>query len=67
MNLYSKRIIFFIGVIILVLGVVFSLQSQSILGPKSSFMYNNGDCGIYGTVLCLIGIFMITSGIFLRK
>jgi len=50
-----------IGMIIFVMGLIFHLQGQSIVGPESSFMYANPQWISYGTQIAIIGI--IISGI----
>ena len=61
----SKGIIIF-GVTILVLGVIFNLQGQSIVGPQSSFMYSNPDWITYGLQIMFVGIGIIVSGIIIQ-
>ena len=55
-----------IGVIITILGVIFHLQGQSIVGPESSFMYKNPDWITYGMQIAIVGIIIIISGIILK-
>ena len=61
----SKGIIIF-GVTILVLGIIFHLQGQSIVGPQSSFMYSNPDWITYGLQIMFVGIGIIVSGIIIQ-
>ena len=61
----SKGIIIF-GVTILVLGIIFHLQGQSIVGPQSSFMYSNPDWITYGLQIMFVGIGIIASGIIIQ-
>jgi len=37
-----------IGIIVIIFGIVFFLQGQSVVGPKSSFMYSNPQWIING-------------------
>ena len=55
-----------IGVIITILGVIFHLQGQSIVGPESSFMYKNPDWITYGMQIAIVGIIIIISGITIK-
>jgi len=57
------------GTIISILGLVFHLQGQSIVGPESSFMYSNPDWVTYGIQIIIIGIviFAIGFGVSLMK
>ena len=61
----SKGITIF-GAVILVLGTIFHLQGQSIVGPESSFMYSNPQWITYGIQIALIGSIIIVSGILIR-
>jgi len=50
------------GVIILIFGLIFHLQGQSVIGPKSSFMYSNPDWITYGIQIAIVGIIIIVVG-----
>ena len=58
--------IILIGGIIIGLGLVFIAQSSSLLGPSSSFMYNNADWTTYGSIVVAIGIVMCSIGLLTR-
>ena len=51
-----------IGVIIVIFGLVFHLQGQSVLGPESSFMYSNPDWVTYGIQIVIVGIIIVVVG-----
>ena len=53
-----------LGLIILILGIIFYLQSKSLVGPKRSFMYNNSNWTINGFVVILIGISLLVLSFF---
>ena len=55
-----------IGIIILILGIIFHLQGQSIVGPESSFMYSNPEWITYGMQIAIVGIIVIAAGIGIR-
>ena len=55
-----------IGTIILILGVLFHLQGQSIVGPETSFMYSNPEWITYGIQIIISGIIIIGIGIAIR-
>ena len=63
-----KRVILLIiiGVIVSIFGIVFSLQSQEIIGPETSFMYSNPDWSTYGLQITVLGIVIIGSGIVIK-
>ncbi|MEO2264599.1 MAG: hypothetical protein ABGW49_01795 [Nitrosopumilus sp.] len=58
----ARRILLSIGTMITILGVVFHLQGQSIVGPKSSFMYSNPDWVTHGIQIIVVGIIIIGVG-----
>jgi uncharacterized membrane protein YidH (DUF202 family) len=52
-----------IGIIILIFGLIFHLQGQSVIGPESSFMYSNPDWVTYGIQIVIVGIIIVGTGI----
>ncbi len=52
-----------IGAIILIFGLIFHLQGQSVIGPESSFMYSNPEWIIYGIQIVIVGIIIVAAGI----
>jgi hypothetical protein len=55
-----------IGTIVLILGIIFHLQGQSIVGPPSSFMYANPDWISYGTQIAIVGAIILGIGIAIK-
>ncbi|MBL7001261.1 MAG: hypothetical protein ISR80_00645 [Nitrosopumilus sp.] len=55
-----------IGSIILIFGIIFHLQGQSVIGPESSFMYSNPDWITYGIQIAITGIIIVAVGIGIR-
>jgi uncharacterized membrane protein len=55
-----------IGIIVIVLGIIFHLQGQAIVGPESSFMYSNPEWITYGLQILIVGILIIGFGIGLK-
>ena len=56
------------GIIVMIFGIVFQFQGHGVIGPESSFMYENPswiDNGIYigmiGVIIILIGYFVETK------
>lgn len=54
------------GTIISILGIIFHLQGQSIIGPESSFMYANPEWENYGFQIAIGGIIIAFAGIAIR-
>jgi len=55
-----------IGTIVLIFGLIFHLQGQSVIGPESSFMYSNPDWITYGIQISIVGIIIVMAGIGIR-
>jgi uncharacterized membrane protein len=55
-----------VGIIFIVLGIIFHLQGQAIVGPESSFMYSNPEWITYGLQISIVGILIIGFGIILK-
>ena len=60
------RVIVFIGTIIFILGIIFHLQGQSMVGPESSFMYANPEWVSYGIQIAISGIIISGVGISIK-
>ncbi len=56
-----------IGVIIAILGMIFAAQSQTLIGPTASFMYNNPDWLTFGFIIASLGIIVIIMGFISRR
>jgi hypothetical protein len=61
MKTVSKTLIV-LGIIVFALGVVFSLQSKSVVGPTSSFMYDNPEWTVNGSIVIASGLVMVALG-----
>ena len=59
----TGKYIIIIGLILIIAGIVFTLQSKSIVGPSSSFMYQNPEWTVNGFVIIAIGTIMSVFGI----
>jgi hypothetical protein len=51
------------GVVIMIMGVIFHLQGQSLVGPESSFMYSNPQWITYGIQIAVLGGIVLAVGI----
>ena len=56
-----------IGIIVLISGIVFSLQGQAVVGPESSFMYSNPEWITYGQWIVIVGVMILAVGIVISK
>ena len=57
------KILVIIGILAGIAGLAFTAQSKSIVGPESSFMYNNPQWTINGYVIFGVGLAIIFSGV----
>ena len=55
-----------IGIIIFILGTIFYLQGESVVGPESSFMYANPEWKSYGIHIAISGIIISGTGIVIK-
>jgi mannose/fructose/N-acetylgalactosamine-specific phosphotransferase system component IIC len=60
------NVIVLVGTIIFILGIIFHLQGQSIVGPESSFMYANPEWVSYGIQIAVSGIAILGVGISIK-
>ena len=65
MNVGKSIII--LGIIVIVTGMVFYLQGQSVVGPESSFMYSNPEWITNGQWIAIVGIIILAGGIVISK
>ena len=57
------KTVIIVGVAVIIFGVIFQLQGQSIVGPESSFMYSNPEWINHGLHISIFGAIMIGVGI----
>jgi uncharacterized membrane protein YidH (DUF202 family) len=55
------RALILIGLVIIILGIIFLLQSKSSLGPSTSFMYSNPEWTVNGYIIIAVGV--IVTGV----
>jgi len=55
------------GIILVVFGIIFNFQGQGMVGPESSFMYQNEDWIDYGIVISMVGVISILIGYVVEK
>ena len=55
------------GIIIMSFGIVFQFQGQGVIGPESSFMYENPSWIDNGIYIGMIGVIIILIGYFVEK
>ena len=55
------------GIIIMIFGIVFQFQGNGVIGPESSFMYENPSWIDNGIYIGMIGVIIILIGYFVEK
>ena len=61
----TEKYLIIIGLILIIAGIVFTMQSKSIVGPSSSFMYKNPDWTVNGYAIIIVGTLIGAAGIIL--
>ncbi len=56
-----------IGVILVIFGIIFNFQGQGVVGPESSFMYQNQEWIDYGVMISMMGVILILIGYVVEK
>jgi hypothetical protein len=62
---YIGKAVTLSGLVMVVLGNIFILQSKSVVGPTSSFMYSNSEWTINGYIIVTTGIIISALGVIL--
>ena len=60
---YLSKILIVVGSILIIAGLLFTAQSESIVGPQSSFMYSNPEWTVNGFLISGVGLAILASGI----
>ena len=55
------------GIIVMIFGIVFQFQGQGLIGPESSFMYQNPSWIDNGIYIGMTGVIIILIGYFIEK
>ena len=55
------------GIIIMIFGITFQFQGQGMVGPESSFMYQNQSWIDNGIYIGMLGVIIILIGYLVEK
>ena len=55
------------GIIVMIFGIIFQFQGQGMIGPESSFMYQNQNWIDNGIYIGMLGVIIILIGYFVEK
>ena len=58
----GKKALILTGIGIMIIGIIFHLQGQAIVGPESSFMYANPQWITYGMQIVIVGCIILVTG-----
>ena len=61
-----KILLEIIGIALVLMGLVFPAQSESYVGPQSSFMYSNPSWTINGLMIIMAGVIILVVDIIIR-
>jgi hypothetical protein len=62
----SGRWLFMSGFLLIVMGIIFQLQSISFIGPSSSFMYANQEWTFNGLIVTGVGTTVLVIGLYVK-
>ena len=55
------------GVILVIFGIIFNFQGQGMVGPETSFMYQNQEWIDNGIIISMAGVILILIGYFEKR
>ena len=55
------------GIILVIFGIIFNFQGQGVVGPETSFMYENQEWVDNGIFISMIGVILILIGYIVEK
>src|SRR5215208_5226837 len=64
---FVTKALIIIGLVIIILGVIFLLQSKSSLGPSTSFMYSNPEWTLNGYIIIAVGVIVTGVSVMTRQ
>jgi uncharacterized membrane protein len=62
----SVRILIVVGCMLIIAGIVFVAQSNSVVGPQSSFMYSNPQWTVNGLAISIVGLIILACGVLIH-
>jgi hypothetical protein len=57
------KILLVVGFILIIAGMIFVAQSNSMIGPQSSFMYSNPQWTVNGFTISAAGLIILVCGL----
>jgi uncharacterized membrane protein len=56
------KILLIVGFVLIIAGMIFVAQSNSLIGPQSSFMYSNPQWTVNGYTISIAGVVILACG-----
>lgn len=70
LHMMKKRILvkifLVVGFTLIISGLIFVAQSNSVIGPKSSFMYSNPKWTVNGFAFSIVGLVVLICGLIIH-
>jgi hypothetical protein len=63
----ATKALIIIGLVIIIIGLIFLLQSKSSLGPSTSFMYSNPEWTVNGYIIIAVGLIVTGVSVIIRQ
>jgi uncharacterized membrane protein len=63
----ATKALIIIGLVIIIIGLIFLLQSKSSLGPSTSFMYSNPEWTVNGYIIIAVGVIVAAVSVMTRQ
>ena len=60
------KILLIVGFVLIIAGITFVAQSNSIVGPQSSFMYSNPRWTVNGFAISIVGLVFLICGVIIH-
>ena len=60
------KIFLVVGFTLIISGLIFVAQSNSVIGPKSSFMYSNPEWTVNGFAFSIVGLVFFICGLIIH-
>lgn len=61
-----SKMLFVVGCILMIAGIIFVAQSKSEVGPQASFMYSNPRWTVNGFAISIIGLVTLACGVIIH-
>jgi uncharacterized membrane protein len=60
------KILLVVAFVLIIAGIIFVAQSNSMIGPQSSFMYSNPQWTVNGFTISMIGLIILACGMLIH-